>query len=498
MGFERTFRFQSPLRGGGGGGAPALPSAPSLSGLGASAAADLAREKDARSQAILETLPAELAEIQKLGLQSPEGQQKLIGVKTKLLQAGVTDDKLPQLLINAAQAGHFFGQAKEASAPAVEQLSGPADPNIPQADPVRARTMAGFGFRALSGQTGADIIGAEELPFKNEQRESSVAARQITADKERDRQEALGRIDTLPKGQAPSIGDLLRTGAEGAVTQLIKPATPSLRDTGFTGLGEAGRAEVLKASTKRKLPVEEVMRDPDIIEKAATADAQERAKKEARANTYLTIAQNRAITLTDAQINRLGALRDMQEGMQGLKGSYNKMIQAMGGDLQPDELIALRQAATSSEGTIGQALAAFAQRHPELQKDEVADFLAKYKSIQRFARGALQDVGNLSGFERQIFTDMVGGVLDTSRVFNARLDEMSTRSAKSVADLEQIYGVSKSLPGGPSAKIPQRQPFNPQPQATAPNVGTPAQVPTISPEDEAANFLKKYQQGGVY
>jgi hypothetical protein len=85
--------------------------------------------------------------------------------------------------------------------------------------------------------------------------------------------------------------------------------------------------------------------------------------------------------------------------------------------------------ATRSPDTfIGKTLQWIGQQHPKLTQQDV-DFISRYASMQKFSRGLMDDVGNLSDSERGIARTIVGTPLDNPAVFRSRTNTVIGDSA---------------------------------------------------------------------
>jgi hypothetical protein len=171
--------------------------------------------------------------------------------------------------------------------------------------------------------------------------------------------------------------------------------TSRLTEAGFTVTTPEGRAIVNNAYQERKrLEVQRV----GISQ--ANSDRAQAALEQARPE----------------EVKKLTALQELHRGATDMLGKYKAALASHGGQFSGDLQIALDMATRSPDTFIGKSLQALGQRHPKLTAQDLA-FVSRYASMQKFARGSLNDVGNLSNYERGIFQTMVGTPLDRPDVF---------------------------------------------------------------------------------
>jgi hypothetical protein len=121
----------------------------------------------------------------------------------------------------------------------------------------------------------------------------------------------------------------------------------------------------------------------------------------------------------------LTGLREMYIGTNDMIKKYEKALASHGGVFTSDLNVALQAATTSPDTFIGKGIQFLGQRYPKLTGADL-EFVARYATMQKFARGGLNDVGNLSNFERGIFTTMIGTPLDNPALFRARAQNVMT------------------------------------------------------------------------
>lgn len=147
---------------------------------------------------------------------------------------------------------------------------------------------------------------------------------------------------------------------------------------------------------------------------------------------------------------KLSALIELHRGAADMQQKYEASLASHGGKLSPGVQTAIQLATTSPEGMTGKVLQAIGQRIPGLTQQDL-DFVARYATMQKFARGSLNDVGNLSNYERGIFNTMIGTPLDRPEVFRSRV---STALSDAEAAYNQEYralGKTRDLGAYPSS-----------------------------------------------
>jgi hypothetical protein len=134
-----------------------------------------------------------------------------------------------------------------------------------------------------------------------------------------------------------------------------------------------------------------------------------------------------------------------------LEDSYNRMAKAYNGKPPLGAQWTLYLAHIKSEigddawtatKIGGEALQSLAQRLNI--KPEAIEFGAKLSQAQRFARGALQDTGNLANKERELFRDMIGSLTTAPAYFRARIREFQRGVAQSYNVALQQNGLYKT------------------------------------------------------
>jgi hypothetical protein len=230
--------------------------------------------------------------------------------------------------------------------------------------------------------------------------------------------------------------------------------TARLTEAGFTVQTEEGRKIVRAAYEERKA-----------LEKQRVGISQDNS----------TRAQTALEQVRPEESKKLTSLQAAHRGASGLLDAYEAAITSHGGKMNTDLKIALTMASRSPDTFIGKSIQWFGQQHPKLTQQDI-EFLTQYARMQKFARGAMDDVGNLSNFERGIFQTMIGTPLDDSRVFRSRIGG-AIKDAEHAYDQEyRSLGVTRNLsafsptlgvraPGTtPARNNGQLQPASPQQQ----------------------------------
>jgi hypothetical protein len=179
--------------------------------------------------------------------------------------------------------------------------------------------------------------------------------------------------------------------------------------------------------------------------------AQGLAKRQELERSRLSISQdnsNRAQAALEAprdpEVKKLTALQELHRGASDMLGKYNAALASHGGAFSGDLQVAIDMATRSPDTFIGKTLQALGQRHPKLTAQDL-EFVSRYASMQKFARGSLNDVGNLSNYERGIFQTMVGTPLDRPEVFRSRTQTAINDAAVAYDQEYRTLGITRNL-----------------------------------------------------
>ena len=218
---------------------------------------------------------------------------------------------------------------------------------------------------------------------------------------------------------AGELADALATGRN----------TDRLADAGYNVTTPEGRAIVEKGlNERRKLEIERVGISRTNSERAQTALEMVRPEES----------------------KKLTALQELHRGANDMLGKYESSLKSHGGKMTADVQAAIQAATTSPDGFIGKTLQAMGQRYPGLTQQDF-DFISRYASMQKFARGSLNDVGNLSNYERGIFQTMVGTPLDKPEVFRSRTHTAISDAQVAYDQEYRSLGTTRNLTQFPSA-----------------------------------------------
>jgi hypothetical protein len=175
------------------------------------------------------------------------------------------------------------------------------------------------------------------------------------------------------------------------------------------------------------------------------------AKRQELERSRLTISANnsdraeRALEQPrDPEVKKLTALQELHRGASDMLGKYNAALGSHGGQFSGDLQVAIDMATRSPDTFIGKTLQALGQRHPKLTAQDL-EFVSRYASMQKFARGSLNDVGNLSNYERGIFQTMVGTPLDRPEVFRSRTQTAINDAAIAYDQEYRTLGITRNL-----------------------------------------------------
>jgi len=231
----------------------------------------------------------------------------------------------------------------------------------------------------------------------------------------------------------------------------IDPLPPSLQklsDTGFSGMGNVASEYVLSEAARRGISPVEAMTKSDIVSGAAQAAQAEREKNRQYREQMLVLSQERYGVPDTATVRELRSTRNMVDGVETMGQAYQAALASHGGSFPADVVAALSVASTAPEGVIGKSLNALAQRYPKLNQLDLK-FVSEYASMQQFARGALNDVGNLSTFERSVFTQMLGAPFDRPDLFKTRVSTVLERGRKAERQIiDQLQTQGRRVPQG--------------------------------------------------
>jgi hypothetical protein len=171
---------------------------------------------------------------------------------------------------------------------------------------------------------------------------------------------------------------------------------------------------------------------------------------------------------------RLESLKELHRGATDMLGKYNAALASHGGAMSTDLKVAIDAATRSPDTFIGKTVQWIGQQHPKLTAQDV-DFISRYASMQKFSRGLMDDVGNLSDSERGIARTIVGTPLDNPAVFRSRTNTVIGDSAyaydqryRSLAGARNLSAYPERLGTGQTTSAgPQRRPagsLQPAPQ----------------------------------
>lgn len=160
-------------------------------------------------------------------------------------------------------------------------------------------------------------------------------------------------------------------------------------------------------------------------------------------------AQTALEMIRPEESKKLTALQELHRGASDMLGKFEASLASHGGKLPPGIQAAIQAATTSPDGLTGKLIQSLGQRYPGLTQQDF-DFIARYASMQKFARGSLNDVGNLSNYERGIFNTMVGTPLDDPRVFRSRTNTALSDAAVAYDQEYRSLGTTRNLEQFPS------------------------------------------------
>jgi len=156
-----------------------------------------------------------------------------------------------------------------------------------------------------------------------------------------------------------------------------------------------------------------------VIEQGVKARQQLERERITISNTNSERAQQSFEMLRPVEQKELSGLAEIHRGTKDMLSKYEAALASHGGKFTPGLKLALVGATSSPDSYIGMAKQALAQMHPDLTQADL-DFVARYANMQKFSRGLLNDVGNLSNFERGLVTTMMGTPFDNPALFRTR------------------------------------------------------------------------------
>jgi hypothetical protein len=226
---------------------------------------------------------------------------------------------------------------------------------------------------------------------------------------------------TLTFGGAGSSGRAIVTGELSDALQ-TGVLSPKMVDAGFTNMDQV-RAAYNERKDLERQRIDLATRGQDRADVALSQLRPEESKK-------------------------LEAFTELHRTASDMLTKYEAALASHGGKQSPGLLVALKAATNSPDGYVGSVINALGQRYPDLTAQD-RDFISRYASMQKFARGMLNDVGNLSNYERGLVTNMIGTPLDVPAQFRSR-------TGTAISDVAAAYNQARrALPARDVSMFPE-------------------------------------------
>lgn len=244
-------------------------------------------------------------------------------------------------------------------------------------------------------------------------------------------QAAVDESEDIPAGVKPFVRELALVNPAG-VAQFIKEQKPPSVGTEAELLAQAGGFPSFAAAPQEvKVKIERTLQDRKDRSEQRQLD---RLAMEAK---RLEASQRKDVRLADVEQKEVLGLRRIVVASQEWGKNYEAMLKSYGGKMPFGLRLIVDALSNPQAGLVTRALAAGVQASTKLTP-EAETFISHITRMQAFARAQLNDVGNLSNFERTVFTNMLGTPMDQVSLYRERISAMQRDAQRNYEDTRQL------------------------------------------------------------